>query len=156
SRSTVVCSNEPGAFVEELHRRWCEGANLHAVGSPEKKPPAEMPPGAFFISYSRDDIASARTLYEELTREGLPAWRDAGLQPCANWKDKLTRNIENCSFILPLISEKSRRREQGEFRVEWHQAAQKHQRFFGTGTSPIVPIVVDADDTNFRQFHNLA
>jgi hypothetical protein len=151
SRSTVVCTNEPAGFVEELHRRWSEASPRAVVMESDNRPATEMPPGSFFISYSHADGEAARNLYADLNARGLPVWYDAGLTGTDDWELKLRHNIEACSLFLPLISRSALGSVDRQFRDEWYQAVKRHRRFFGTGKSLVIPIVIDEDDSVLKQ-----
>jgi hypothetical protein len=145
SDTTRVVGVDPERFVEELYRRWSGGAQ--PPGDNEgPKPPPEMPKDGVFISYSRTDKAAVQTLYTQLNREGIPAWYDAGLGAGDKWKEKIRRYIANCSVFIPLVSAEALQRKVSVFREEWQQAVQLDKKYFGTGRSSIVPIVVDQKD----------
>ena len=67
-------------FVEELWQRWRERYPA-PVASPENlhqylPPPREMPAGAVFISYAKEDLAAVKRLKAGLDAEGLTVWFD--------------------------------------------------------------------------------
>ena len=117
----------------------------------DPRPPAAMPKGAVFLSYSRGDADAVRTLFAELTRTGVSAWYDAALRPGDEFDPKLDYNIENCSLFLPLVSTGNLAREKGYFRKEWQQAVKRDKKFFGSDKGSIVPIVIDEDDSIVKQ-----
>jgi hypothetical protein len=153
SQSTILLGGEPDDFVNELHRRWTEtntrpGATVEPA---EPKPPSDMPKGAIFLSYSRSDSAAVKTLFRDLTQQGISAWYDAALGVGDQFEQKLQYNIENCSFFVPLVSTGSLSREQGYFRKEWKQAVERDEQFFGTAKAGIIPVIVDEDSSIIKQ-----
>ena len=144
SDTTRVVGVEPEEFVRELHRRWSQDAV--PTTSAQSAPPAEMPRNAVFLSYSRTERVAVESLYARLAHESIPVWYDAGLRGGDVWKEKIRRYIDSCSVFIPLISEATLRRDQGEFRVEWSKAVEQDEKRFGTGQSSIVPVIVDDSD----------
>ena len=78
SRCIHVIECDPSAFVLELERRWgekhpaVEGGRGEFVALPEH----EMPTGAVFMSYAREDEEAARKLKGGLERYGCVVWYD--------------------------------------------------------------------------------
>lgn len=104
---------------------------------------AAMKAGAIFVSYARDDIAVARRIAQALNAAGLDVWLDLGqLQAGDAWDLKIRRNIEACSFFLPLISRTTETRQEGYFRREWNIAADRALNF-ADDVPFIVPITID-------------
>lgn len=61
-----------------------------------------------FISYAREDVATAKRLHAALKRVGLEPWLDIeDLQPGDIWKDAIVHAIEQSSFFLALLSSHS-------------------------------------------------
>ncbi|MEZ4526802.1 MAG: toll/interleukin-1 receptor domain-containing protein [Desulfobacterales bacterium] len=61
-----------------------------------------------FISYAREDIATARRLYEDLKMAGIVPWMDKiDLLPGQNWKFHITKAIRESSYFIALLSSKS-------------------------------------------------
>ncbi|MDM8522069.1 toll/interleukin-1 receptor domain-containing protein [Desulfococcaceae bacterium HSG8] len=61
-----------------------------------------------FISYDREDIGTARKLYDDLKDAGLDVWLDdEDLIPGQNWKKAITKAIRESRFFIALISTKS-------------------------------------------------
>ena len=108
--------------------------------------PAEtgaMKAGAIFVSYARDDLPAARRIAETLNAAGLVVWLDFGrLQAGDQWDIKIRRNIEACSFFLPLISQTTETRQEGYFRREWNIAADRALNF-ADDVPFIVPVTID-------------
>jgi hypothetical protein len=61
-----------------------------------------------FISYAREDEASARRLYEELKRAGAQPWLDKeNLLPGQEWEATIEMEIEKCDYFIALFSSAS-------------------------------------------------
>lgn len=65
-----------------------------------------------FISYAREDVATAGELYLALTAAGLEPWMDKppapyralGLAPGENWRHRLTAEIRRAARVILLLS----------------------------------------------------
>lgn len=61
-----------------------------------------------FISYAREDIATAKRLYQDLKTAGVKPWMDEfDLLVGQNWKATITQTIERSDFFLALLSSNS-------------------------------------------------
>jgi hypothetical protein len=78
SPSTKIFHAGAEAFVEALSKQWHE--RFGAIGGREPTlwalPLIEMPEGAIFISYAREDFDAARTLKSALDAAGFSVWFD--------------------------------------------------------------------------------
>lgn len=102
-----------------------------------------MKAGAIFISYARHDLPVAKRIAHALHAGGLEVWLDFGnLQPGDAWDIKIRRNIELCSFFVPLISQTTETRQEGYFRREWNIAADRALNF-ADDVPFIVPVTID-------------
>ena len=89
----------------------------HITGEPEKsfrqpaksaRPPVRRDIMQVFISYAREDIATAKRLYQDLKTAGVKPWMDEyDLLVGQNWKATITRTIERSDFFLALLSSNS-------------------------------------------------
>jgi hypothetical protein len=131
-------------FVDELHRRWLA----------RNPPPAENPAvaalpsensGTIFISYSSDDLAPARSLFSALQKIGGDvAWFDKSeLKPGDDWERQILGAIQKCSLFVPVLSANTEAREEGYFRKEWDEAAERSRRI--QGRKFIFPVVIDPE-----------
>jgi hypothetical protein len=135
-------------FVAELWRRWRE---KHPGGSPESSswmPPPDMPDGAVFISYAREDLAAVKELKVALDQAGLTVWFDFDkISAGDDFDRKIQKNIDKCCCFLAVLSRNTEARYEGFFRREWHYAEERVK-----GIHPdkpfIIPVVVD-DTTAF-------
>ncbi|MCP4106320.1 MAG: SUMF1/EgtB/PvdO family nonheme iron enzyme [Desulfobacteraceae bacterium] len=67
-----------------------------------------------FISYAREDIKTAKRLYDDLRKAGLDPWMDRiDLLPGQMWKTEVQNAIKKASFFITLISENSVSKEKG-------------------------------------------
>jgi TIR domain len=136
------------AFVGELARRWKERCPQSSPAPHEDAAGVAVQPrmdDAFFISYSRDDLAAARQLFADLQDIGADvAWFDkTDLKPGDDWEQNIRTAIDRCYLFLPLVSANTEVREEGFFREEWISASERSRRI--QGRKFIIPIVVDRD-----------
>ena len=155
SRDTALCGGENGAcvFVDELYRRWEEqrggsAASRVTISSrpgPSRflPPEREMPPGAVFISYSRDDIEAVKRLKSGLDAAGIPTWFDMDrLESGDDYRQKIENNIRTCSFFIPVMSKTTASRSEGFFRREWYWACDRMMAM-AEGALFILPVIID-------------
>jgi hypothetical protein len=89
------------------------------------QPPASRGPSVF-ISYASEDRAAARVLRDHLNAAGLEVWYDESeLGGGDAWDQKIRRQIRDCDYFMPLVSEATERRKEGYFRREWRLAAER-------------------------------
>jgi hypothetical protein len=75
--TTRIIPGDPAGFAHELSSRW--KAKYVGGGIDEDvlvQMPDEMPRGAVFVSYSRDDREAVATLVRDLTAAQIPVWVD--------------------------------------------------------------------------------
>jgi hypothetical protein len=130
SSRTRLFSRSPVEFVAELHRRWTD---LHPPSLPSPPPAAAQGPAppelepmenrALFLSYASEDRAVVEILKEQLEAAGFSVWFD---RQDLEWGDefdaKIRRNIERCSYFLPLLSRHCLTPGRRYFRTEWKHA----------------------------------
>jgi hypothetical protein len=141
------------AFVDELSERWRRRFGKQAgIETARKGPPAgDMPEGAIFISYAREDLAVVRALKEALEEAGLTVWFDYDRLGAGDTFDpKIQNNIRRCSLFLPVLSRNTEARSEGFFRREWRYALDRDLDI-DPGTPFIIPVAID--DT--REFTTL-
>jgi len=146
SRQTKFYSVPPEEFVQELAARWeaAHPAETPAAG-PLPASQATVPPEqCIFISYAREDLVVARQLRQALEQAGLNTWMDEhGLAGGEDWKAKLQELIKRCALFMPVVSQNTETKLEGQYREEWHWATQRLPRFKGTGREFIIPVTVD-------------
>ena len=137
------------AFIRELRDRWLARNPKTAVtASPvaaalQRELPDEMPEGAVFISYAREDRADVELLKSSLDTHGLPVWFDRDkLKGGDLYEKKIQRNIKMCALFLPVVSARTERRMEGFFRREWKLAAKRSDDMDDT-VPFIIPIAID-------------
>jgi len=143
-----VQAGNPEALVRQIH--WVSRSAI-ALASQAITP--QRGGGAFFISYSRDDLAAARRLFDALQGLGADvAWFDKSvLKPGDRWEQKTVDAINTCRFFLPLLSRHTETRDEGFFREEWTLATERDRRI--QGRKFIIPVVIDRDyDGDTRRF----
>jgi hypothetical protein len=139
-------------FVDELWRRWIERNPPQA--EPESlhftPPPHDMPAGAIFISYVREDLEAVRRLKSGLEAAGLTVWFDFDQLAAGDAFDpRIHRNIRNCSLFLPVLSANTEARHEGFFRREWHYALDRAIDI-DPNAPFIIPVVVDDTQKFYR------
>jgi hypothetical protein len=150
SRTKIFSGGDATKFVAELWRRWhaCQlEAQTDQTGMTEPlrflAPAREMPDGAIFISYARQDLAAAKRMKTGLDAAGLPVWFDMErLGAGDDYGRKIQRNIGHCSFFVPLISVTTERRVEGYFRREWNYALDR-ARSIADQAVFVIPVVID-------------
>jgi TolB-like protein/Tfp pilus assembly protein PilF len=101
------------------------------------------PAKAVFLSYAREDAASARRIAEALRAAGLEVWFDENeLRGGDSWDAKIRRQIRECALFLPVISTQTQARHEGYFRREWKLAVERSGDM-AAGIAFIVPVVID-------------
>jgi len=159
-KATRVIAGPPADFVQTLERAWRE--KYGAAASDEdflQRIPAEIPRGAVFLSYSRDDLSAAVKLARALEAAGVPVWMDKiRLEAGTNYESSLEHEVkQSCSFFLSLISKATEADPTRYVHRERAWAAQKHV----PGYVFYVPLVLDLDEATpprlepecFRQIH---
>ncbi|MCA1288601.1 TIR domain-containing protein [Salipiger bermudensis] len=102
-----------------------------------------------FISYAKEDLHVAQTLYKRLREFGLRPWMDKppkpyhmeGLKPGELWEDRLRDAIEAAKYFIPIFSETSVQKTgyvQSEFRLALSRLAK-----IPAGKIFVVPVRID-------------
>lgn len=143
-KTTRVIAGPPADFVQTLEHAWRE--RYGAPASDEdflQRMPAEIPRGAVFLSYSRDDQSAAITLARALETAGVPVWMDKiRLQAGANYERSLQYEVKDaCSFFVSLISKATEADPARYVHRERAWAAERHV----DGFVFYVPLVLDLD-----------
>jgi len=159
-KATRVIAGPPAEFVQTLEHAWRE--KYGAAGSDEEflqRMPAEIPRGAVFLSYSRDDLGAAVQLARALENAGVPVWMDkVRLEVGANYERSLQHEVKDaCSFFVSLISRATEADPARYVHRERAWAAQRHV----DGFVFYLPLVLDLDEAaqprlepeSFRQSH---
>jgi TIR domain/SIR2-like domain len=153
-------------FVDELHRRWSARRNggqvipLPASTQRFLPPEREMPERAVFISYTREDLPAVQKLKAGLDAAGVTTWFDLErLESGDDYNRKILRNIQRCSFFIPVISATTQRRHEAYFRREWSYASDR-ARNMADAALFVLPVCIDETPRaevlvpeNFRSLH---
>jgi hypothetical protein len=134
-------------FVDELHARWMNRHRPTAAPSAvlnRLAPPArEMPDRAVFISYAREDLAAVQQIKAGLEAQGVTTWFDMDrLEGGDDYDRKIRRNIERCSYFIPVVSAATQRRQEAYFRREWSYAIDR-TRNMADGALFVLPVTID-------------
>jgi hypothetical protein len=148
-RSRVFTGAE--RFVNELHTRWSARQRTAPAAASVTRfaPPArEMPDRAVFISYARDDLHAVQQIKAGLEARGVVTWFDMDqLEGGDDYDRKIRRNIERCSYFIPVVSAATQRRHEAYFRREWSYALDR-ARNMADGAVFLLPVTIDATDPN--------
>jgi TIR domain len=114
---------------------------------------------AVFVSYASQDSDAAGALCEALRAAGIEVWFDQSeLRGGDAWDQAIRKQIKACSLFIPIISQNTRSRDEGYFRLEWKLAVDRSHLMAGDKTY-LLPVVVDDtpdDDARvpdrFREF----
>lgn len=137
-------------FVDELHERWQARQAPASVATnttaPQRfMPPArEMPDGAVFISYAREDLLAVQQIKAGLEAAGITTWFDMDrLEAGDDYDLKIRRNIARCSYFIAVVSASTQARKEAYFRREWSYAIDR-ARNMADGALFLLPVTVDA------------
>src|SRR5471032_1600968 len=101
-------------------------------------------PRAVFVSYAREDTASAQRIAEALRSHGVEVWFDQNeLRGGDTWDQKIRKQIKECVLFVPVISAHTQDRSEGYFRLEWKLAVER-THLMAEGVPFLAPVVVDA------------
>lgn len=146
SRDIHVMRQNPVGFCSELARRWKErhpdslsGTKLDVFAV---KP--EMPRGAIFISYAREDGASVATLVRGLQDHGCVVWYDRErVEAGEHWHNSLEDEVkERCGLFLSVISRTTESTRESYYHLERNWAAVRAERI-AHDEEFYLPVVVD-------------
>ena len=147
SPRTVVMSHPAVEFVGALAARYREHFGGAAKGSVPRlaidSGPGEAEEGTVFISYARENAVAARRLHDFLLSNNIKVWfAEKKNRGGDDWEGAQRRNIDLCSYFIPIISAQSARRIEGEYRGEWSQAIRRVPK--RDESMPfIIPVVID-------------
>jgi TIR domain len=133
------------AFVQTLWQQWHQRFGSDGGPAPAQwvPPPADMPEGAIFISYAREDLGAVRALKNALDGAGLTVWFDFDRLGAGDTFDlKIQNCIRRCSLFLPVLSRNTEARAEGFFRREWRYALDRDLDI-DPSTPFIVPVAID-------------
>jgi hypothetical protein len=136
-------------FTFELSKRWHatqdEGWSTTSDGQTAiPTEPADMAPGAVYLSAARADRTAAERLATLLDEAGLDVWFDRNeVQDGPHYERRIHQHLQQCDLFLPLLSPETETQTDAFFRKEWQWAlecdeATRDGKF-------VVPVWVGAD-----------
>ena len=131
-RTTVYTDGDAAAFVDELHRRWTEqyGQLPPPVLSDEQPAADAFKPASVFLSYANEDLEAAERVAAALDDAGVDVWFDkVRLEAGDSFRAQIEKNIESCSYFVPLISRHTITLEKSFFRREWKKAIEEAEEW---------------------------
>jgi hypothetical protein len=133
-RQTAIYSQGNAVeFVAELHKRWTARSAQRAPASPADVGSAlqdEFMPDSVFLSYASEDRQYALQVKHAFDATGVDVWFDQSkLESGDDYRLKIEKNIENCSYFVPLISRNTATMEKRFFRREWNKALDESTAF---------------------------
>jgi hypothetical protein len=138
---------DPLAFVAELSDRWAERfPDRLIMPLPAVEPPPDMPPGAVFISYAREDEEAVKTLKQGLEAYGCEVWYDRErLKTGTNFNYELEEEVKRrCSLFVSVISRNTESQRESYFHRERNWAADRALNYPDTRRAEFYhPIVID-------------
>jgi hypothetical protein len=131
-------------FVGELHRRWTSTDGATVQQKPALKPEAEtFRPDSVFVSYASEDYEAAVRVKQALDTAGVDVWFDKErLESGDSFRLVIEKNIERCSYFVPLISRHTTQMDKRFFRREWAKAIDEAAAW-PVGYPFIQPILID-------------
>lgn len=154
SRNIQVVNCDPTEFIAELARRWRE---KHPPNEPVEAafvapPESEMPAGAIFISYAREDETAVIRLKAGLERHGCVCWYDRErLKPGGNWHNELEDAVKKrCALFLSVVSQTTENAAEGYFHQERNWAAER-KGVFSDDEEFYIPVVIDDSPLGTRR-----
>jgi hypothetical protein len=156
--TTRIIPGAPADFVRELTERWNqEYGSTTSDGDVLVQMPDQMPRGAVFISYSRDDKEAVATLVRGLHVAQIPVWVDKQrLHAGENYQRNLEFAVKSgCSFFVSVISHATESDTSRFVHNERRWAAQRHV----DGFVYYIPVVIDdtkeptMEPANFGKIH---
>jgi hypothetical protein len=122
-------------FVDELYRRWVEKFGKKPSPDAEQETGAaeqtqEFRPDSVFLSYASEDRPYALQVKQAFDQMGVDVWFDqSALESGDDYRLKIEKNIENCSYFVPLISKHTATTEKRFFRREWSKAIDEAEAY---------------------------
>jgi TolB-like protein/cytochrome c-type biogenesis protein CcmH/NrfG len=113
------------------------------MSSPDPIPVGGSAHRAVFLSYAREDSASAQRIADALRSNGVEVWFDQSeLRGGDAWDQNIRRQIKECGIFMPVVSERTQMRGEGYFRLEWKLAVER-THLMAEGVPFLAPVVVD-------------
>ncbi len=107
-----------------------------------------------FLSYAKEDAATASYLYQELTAAGVDVWFDSeNLRPGVKWKSEIRKAIRKSRYFIALISSTSIAKK-GFVQREVRDALEVFREFPENETY-LIPVRLDACEVPFDELAEL-
>jgi hypothetical protein len=151
-RTELVRSLTTSDFVDLLFDKWEQrhGKKDGALTNSYSAEP-QMPSGAVFISYAREDRAAALRMQAALRSINIGSWLDREqLEGGDYYVEKMMRHIKQCGFFMPLISQHTQTCEPRFFRREWTWALERAPDFDHSDPF-ILPVSLDGTDSQAKR-----
>ncbi len=133
SNSVEVLEIEPREFVRELAERWKRRHPDHEQLAATAKliMPGEMPTGAIFISYVREDEAAVKNIVARLQAQGCDVWLDLErLKSGMNFDSRIEDYVkQKCALFVSVISLQTEAENEAYFHKERNWAVERADRF---------------------------
>lgn len=146
SRDIHVMRHDPVAFCAELAQRWKARHPSTDNGASDRLPATtrEMPRGAVFISYAREDEGAAANLVRALQAAGCIVWYDRErLQVGQDWHNSLEDEVKKrCGLFLSVISRTTESTRESYYHLERNWAATRAERL-AHDAEFYIPVVID-------------
>src|SRR5271155_3280823 len=103
--------------------------------------PVTEPSRAVFLSYAKQDAEAAGRICDALRAAGIEVWFDQSeLRGGDAWDAAIRKQIKACALFVPILSETTRSRAEGYFRLEWRLAIDR-SRLMADDQAFLLPIV---------------
>ncbi len=132
-------------FVGELHRRWMlqYPATAQQSNQPRQPETDTFRPDSVFVSYASEDYEAADRVKQALDNAGVDVWFDKDrLESGDSFRLVIEKNIERCSYFVPLISRNTIQMDKRFFRREWAKAIDEAAAW-PVGYPFIQPLLID-------------
>ena len=101
------------------------------------------PNKAVFLSYASQDAEAARRICDALRGAGIEVWFDQSeLRGGDAWDAAIRKQIKNCGLFIPVISQNTRTRGEGYFRLEWKLAVDR-SHLISSDLPFLLPVAID-------------
>lgn len=98
---------------------------------------------AVFLSYASQDLEAARKICDALREAGVEVWFDQSeLRGGEVWDQSIRRHIKTCALFIPVISQHTRVRDEGYFRLEWKLAIDR-SHLMAPNKPFVLPVAID-------------
>jgi hypothetical protein len=90
--------------------------------------PADMAPGAVYLSTGRGDVTAAERLSAILDEAGLDVWFDRNeVREGPQYERRINQYLQQCDLFIPLLSPATEEKPDALLRREWDWALEREQ-----------------------------